>query len=551
LFFFSDMSDDVQAPHRPVRKLCSCNAVLCSPEESATAPDTELFGVLLLNSPANTEADFAEYVRLYHLYRGGGIGGDNAAAQQTPAPKDKKGEATSPYFVCADGAYAALKRYCAARYAAENGAAAARARDAALNNTDDNDDGAEGESTADALDGSAVMAMQLCDVLIGDMDSLSSAQLRRVVAVAGAAEDVRASSPTTTQASPAAAAAASSPAEEGEEESGFPRYHKTVAAIPVSLLEVIRQRRAEAVRRRSNSHAAGAAPHRDTPVVLPITCQLSTDFHKGVALLERLRRLEKGNTENLTEDEQAAFYLAHQEPYETAELVAACDAQLTRACEEAERQAGDDNDEATRCRRLIMEVSPSTSATVRTQVLPNVAVLGALGGRIDHEVGAMVCVLRFARIFHLIVVNAYNVLFACWPDGVTQLLMPPSWKQQTNLSKDPAVKLTEPVKVEPYMCGIVPFGVLREMETTGCLWNVVKGRRGCYDGFTQTNAYRFTFDGLVSVCNIVSSRLVTTDVRPTTCDTSNPAWDAEAPSVNPPTLFMLGRPKSTRPKAPA
>lgn len=523
------------ADHRPVRKLCSCNAVLCAPDDT-TAVDRNLFGVLLLNSPANTEADFGEYVRLYRLYRGGD-GGGAAAAATTAAPTG-----TSPYFICADGAYAALKRYCAAQASNVEAVTASAA-------TEEGEEDAEERSTG-ALDHGALMAMRLCDVLIGDMDSLSTAQLRRVAALAGAAADVRASaSPTDSGPETEAAAAA---AAEG------PLYHEKVSTIPLALLDVIRRRRDEAVQRQRSraTAAAGAAASGqvDTPVVLPITCQMTTDFHKGVALLERLRRLEQGNVDDLTEEEQAAYYQAHQAEGETRELMTACDAQLERACEEAANQASGDADETARCRVLITDVSPSEStaaaSAVQTRVLPNVAVFGALGGRVDHEIGAMVTLIRFAGLFNLLVVNNHNVLFACWPDGVTQVLMPPTWTQQTTLSKDPAVSSTAPVKAEPYMCGIVPFGVLREMETTGCLWNVVKGRANRYNGFAQTEGYRFAFDGLVSVCNVVTSRLVTVDMRPTTCITSRPPWDTAAPSVNPPTVFMLGRPKSSRKPAP-
>ncbi|KPA76403.1 hypothetical protein ABB37_07740 [Leptomonas pyrrhocoris] len=494
----------------PVRKLCSCNAVLCSPEESTTAPGTDLFGVILLNSPANTAADFAEYVRLFQLYRGGGGGGSTTGGA---APKNTAAEGTSPYFICVDGAYAALKRYCATQAAPSA-----------------TKEGAEADA-ADAVDSSAaVMAMRLCDVLIGDMDSLSPAQLRKVVAAAaGTADDLRAPSSTPMEG---------------------PLFHETVATIPVALLEDIRQRRTDALRRRGSPDATPTAPSVDTPVVLPIACQLSTDFHKAIALLERLRRLEQGNTETLTEDEQAAYYDKRaEEAHAAEELMKACDAQLEIACEESARLADGDAQEIERCRRLIMDVSPSTSSTVRTRVLPNVAVFGALGGRFDHEIATMVAVMRFARVFHVFVVNVYTVLFACWPDGVTQLLMPPSWSQEGNLARDlSGVEEEGTAAVEPYMSGIVPLGPLREMETTGFLWNVVKNRRGCYGGFTGVEQYRFAFDGLVSSCNKISSRLVTVDVRPTTCDTSRPSWDPQAPSANPPTMLVLGRPKAARKK---
>ncbi|KPI89670.1 hypothetical protein ABL78_1251 [Leptomonas seymouri] len=516
----------------PVRKLCSCNAVLCSPEEAKTAPSCDLFGVILLNSPANTEADFAEYVRLFQHYRGGGstAGGE--------IPKNQRGEDISPYFICADGAYAALKRYFAAQ-----------AANAKIAEEDD------AEDPTDVFDSSALMAMRLCDVLIGDMDSLSPAQLRLVAAVAAAAEDVRASAQSTETTPPkakkaATAAAGTTPSTcSPTEVKEGPLYHETVAAIPVALLEVIRKRRDEALQRRRSPDAAPTTPPTDTPVVLPITCQMSTDFLKSVALLERLYRLEQGNTETLSEKEQAEYHQSHQVEHRVEELMKACDAQLEVACEESERQADGDTKEVERCRNLIMAVSPSSSCTVQTQVLPNVAVLGALGGRIDHEIGVMVTVMRFSRIFHLIVVNRYNVLFACWPDGVTQLLMPPSWKQQADLSRDSSVQATAAAAADPYMCGVVPFGAVRELETTGFFWNIVKNRRGCYDEFTGVRGYRFAFDGIVSVCNIVSSRLVTADFRPTTCEVSKPSWDPEAPSANPPALVMLGRPKSSMVKA--
>lgn len=50
---------------------------------------------------------------------------------------------------------------------------------------------------------------------------------------------------------------------------------------------------------------------------------------------------------------------------------------------------------------------------MKTVILPNVAVLGALGGRFDHEMGVVCCLVRFARNFHLMVTNRSNVMFAC------------------------------------------------------------------------------------------------------------------------------------------
>ncbi|KAK7197671.1 thiamine pyrophosphokinase, vitamin B1 binding domain containing protein [Novymonas esmeraldas] len=485
------------------RKLCSCNALLALSHAGASSsaaaaaaeapvPDTSLFGVILLNSPASTEDDFAAYIRLFQQYR-------SAAADAVQGP----------YFICADGAYAALRRYCATHHTT-------------------------GQADSDANSAAAAAAaLRLSDALIGDMDSLSAAQLTHVAAAAAAA-----AAATTSDVPESTTDAADDHAAQP------PLFHADVAAIPTSLLEAIRRRR-DAY---AYAHRTGAAA--SPLVVLPVSCQMTTDFQKCVALLQRLHSLEHGAAEVPMQVDglpgaDEVVPLA-QQSREAAALAAEYEARLPETSSTAAVQAGEDQQEAARCQHLLDEMStsatnttPSTAAPhLVTRVLPNVAVFGALGGRVDHEIGVMCCLLRYARVFHVMVINKYNVLFACWPDGVTQLVLPPQWSPPS-----PAPGAT----AAPYMCGIIPFGVSLEMETTGFLWNVVKGRPDVYDGYTQTSGYRLAFDGLVSACNTVTSPIVTIDVRPLRLAGGGAAtWlsslDPDAPSMNPPTLFTLGRP---------
>ncbi|AIN96539.1 thiamin pyrophosphokinase, putative [Leishmania panamensis] len=511
------------------RKLCSCNALLVqSTTDAVTAdasvPDTSLFGVILLNSPANTEEDFGSYIRIFERHRGRVALASCAGTEKDKGttPVSRKAKERNPYFICADGAYAALGEYCAKHYSSV----------------------AASSSGSKTEDQSTFTPLRLCDALIGDMDSLPTTQLMRV-AEADSAEVLLAT------------ADGSEPPHGGDDDQGndrgerHPLFHENVNSIPVKLLEAIRRRRD------AYSHREAFSSSR-TPVepltVLPVACQMTTDFEKCVMLLQRLWALDLGMPGARTrEDSRQGFNqevpLAEQS-HEATSLAVEYVARLPETSSTADVQAGGDQQEARRCRRLVESVTPSSSGTteqathrLKTRVLPNVAVLGALGGRIDHEIGIISCLLRYARVFHIMAINKYNVLFACWPDGVTQFVLPPSWSPPR-----PAPGAT----AAPYMCGVVPFGPLRELETAGLLWNVVKGRPEVYDGYTQTNSYRLAFDGLVSTCNTVTSPVVTIDVRPLhcapgQCSSSSEALtkcncDPDAPSVNPPTLFTLGLP---------
>ncbi|GET86976.1 hypothetical protein, conserved [Leishmania tarentolae] len=523
--------DGCTKPTLHTRKLCSCNAVLTLSRTGgratdAPASDTSLFGVVLLNSPTNTEDDFASYIRCFQRHRGriapaSSAGEDKQKIETSPVSRPRHGH--GPYFICADGAYAALKRYCAKHTI---GIAGSRS----------------GGSTAEQ---SAFTASRLCDALIGDLDSLPATHAT-LLAESGDAETVL---------------AASIDAEPPHHHDGQGNkdgnqrllFHEKVDAIPVRLLEKVRRRRD------AHRHCEGSAP-LTTPiepfVLLPVACQMSTDFMKCVALLQRLWALDAGipgalcRVDSLQGSDQEAPLVAQSS--DVTSLAADCVARIPEALFTAEVQAGEDRQEADRCRRLLESVAPSAPLTteppahlLETRVLPNIAVFGALGGRMDHELGVLCCLLQYARVFHMMVVNKHNVLFACWPDGVTQLVLPPSWSPA-----DPASGNT----AAPYMCGVIPFGALREMETAGLLWNIVKGRPEVYDGYTQTSRYRFAFDGIVSACNTVTSPVVTIDVRPLHCaqgpcisgseTCTRCSCDPHAPSVNPPTLFTLGLPEA-------
>ncbi|KAG5510014.1 hypothetical protein GH5_07863 [Leishmania sp. Ghana 2012 LV757] len=508
------------------RKLCSCNALLVLGSTDAVAthapvPDTSVFGVILLNSPANTDEDVASYIRFFERHRG------RLAPVATAGEVEGKGSVPtgcqvsekSPYFVCADGAYAALKDYCAKHCVTGTGT----------------DSGSSSGSSVEER--SAFIARRLCDALIGDMDSLPASQLMRAVD-AGDAETMLA---TAADGEPPHRHGGGQGRDSGNK---CPLFHDTVDLIPVKLLELIRRRR-DAYKRREAS-AASTTPIEPL-VVLPVSCQMTTDFEKCVALLRRLWELDVGMPDapaglDSLQGFDRATPLAEQS-HEAISLATEYMARLPETYSTADTQAGEDQQEADRCRRLVESLTPPASSTTEqpvhrlvTHVLPNVAVFGALGGRVDHEISVICCLLRYARVFHLMVINKYNVLFSCWPDGVTQLILPPSWSPPG------------PSAAEAYMCGIVPFGPLREMETAGLLYNVLKGRPEVYDGHTQTSGYRLAFDGLVSVCNTVTSPVVTIDLRPLHCVPGSAvptkcACDPDAPSVNPPTLFTLGLPR--------
>ncbi|KAG5509604.1 hypothetical protein JKF63_06309 [Porcisia hertigi] len=529
------MSQTESCPHprtQPAlytRKLCSCNALLAvdgsdAASTDAPVPDTSLFGVILLNSPANTDEDFASYIRLFERHRGRvfeGVAAGKAevAGEEEAAPAPVSGRHT-PYFICADGAYAALARYLAKRCPGVVGS------------------GSDGKNAVQ----SAPMALRLFDALIGDMDSLSARQLMRFAPTGGA------------NAASTSAAGGELPNERGDVQGNCGSderslFYDRVDTIPAELVEAIRRRRDAYTC--GESSATSPVPV-EPPVVLPVACQMTTDFGKCVALLLRLWALDAGLPDTPTgvnhlQGLDQEVPLAEQS-HEATALAAEYVARLPETSSTAAVQAGEDEREAGRCRRLLESVTPSAPSTteqpprrLETRVLPNVAVFGALGGRVDHEMGAICCLLRYARVFHIMVVNKYNILFACWPDGVTQVVLPRSWSPPG-------------AAVAPYMCGIVPFGSLREAETAGFLWNMVKGRPEVYDGYTQTNGYRLAFDGIVSVCNTVTSPVVTIDVRPLHCaleprvrGSAAPmrcVCDPGAPSVNPPVLFTLGLPET-------
>ncbi|EPY22869.1 hypothetical protein STCU_08087 [Strigomonas culicis] len=431
-----------------IRKLC-CNEALrpCAADGPSDAAVPPLAAVVLLNSPTNGEWEYREYLRLFLSRRLLPVGGAPAAAT---------------FFLCADGAYERLYHFYA-----DHGVAALLG------------DGPSERGEQHAAQVAALLdTCGLCDVVIGDMDSSHVGDGSR------ADRHLR-----TTELYPA------------------------VSAIPAEELDRILARVAQAT----------AAPPAETPARrpcrIPVSCQMTTDFEKCILLLQRLRaRLPAGGP-------QAADGAA------PAPWVAFCEVAVRKeqdACA-ALSAAGAANDaarlEAARCHTLLRAAAggsaaplyagtreeaaahgcsagsptaPDCGGRVCTVLLPHVAVLGAFGGRLDHELGNLCCVLKFATAFHLMLTNATNVAFACWPDGITQWVTPRAWAA---------------VPAERTHCGVITMGAVQQIETTGLLYNMVKGRPHRYDGVTQTEGLQFGFDALISACNQYPGEVVTIDLR--------------------------------------
>eukprot|EP00796_Vickermania_ingenoplastis_P004243 gene4243-3067_t len=374
------------------------------------------------------------------------------------------------YFMCADGAYSSLKKGWAA--------------------------------------GEASWQEQMPDVVIGDMDSCDGTLLP----------------PSLT---------------EGQS-TQTPHLHlyPTVAEIPLDVLTMIRER---AVR-------AAQGQHGLAPLFIRIECQMTTDFQKVVHLLHRLEEAFPSDFprfSRVVKGKSAGAFALHADPSVTADAflqhfisirghlidtigqrtTGAWAGSVSAEVQEQERQ---------RIISLLLEASgvstPDNGMEITSHILPSIVTLGALGGRFDHEMAVMSCLVEHNSLYHIMVTNSHNVISACWTDGLTQWI-------PYNENTEPAVKVTSGVELLRELsagCGVIPFGTVKEMETTGLLYNVVTGREDRCDGVTQTSGYRFAFGSLISACNNATEPLVTVDLR----GLHGTVPDGVDDTYNPPTAFF-------------
>lgn len=426
--------------------------------ELAKSSAMPLSAVILLNSPTIGEWDFKQYTRFCESHRSADVG------RPSPTPTD-----TLPcYFICADGAYAALKDHWAAHP-------------------------------------SSCMNRAIPNIVIGDMDSCDAKHL------------------------PNSACS-------GEE----PRLHlyPTVDDIPLSLLRSIRQ------------GAVGAPP--TSPVFIRIECQMTTDFQKSVLLVKRLEEAFPLDFPRFvcapapSSGKGAAAFRHCSDGSLTVNAfqqrcAASCD-ELRRTIDEKSAGAWADSvsreaqaAERKRITDLLDEIGAGLTSGERAHfqyhLLPNIAAFGALGGRFDHEMSVMNTLLLHSRRYHIMVTSPYNIIAACWPDGATQWLTHNEQTRTTRAPEDCGCELSGG-------CGVIPMGTVLELETSGLLYNMVKGRPERCDAVTQTSGYHFGFDGLLSACNTVTDPVVVIDLRPLHHQLPVPNTET---SVNPPTLLSCSR----------
>lgn len=495
-----------------------------------------LSAVILLNSPAAGGWEWSEYKRLYSLYRGERTKTD---FHQPVFPSSEEMKDVLPcYFICADGAYSALQKGLV-----DNHPPSAT-----------HDANAQTEEEL-MLDRELERRGQwVPDVVIGDMDSCDPTDVPLEVSWDTKGDDGVASSQHDT---------CSASAVEGEG-AAFYRF-PSVDKIPEDVLRLIRAR-ALAATTGAVASAAGSdvsAPSLP-PLFLRIECQMTTDFQKVVSLLARLEKLFPLDFPRLTRE---PTFTREGERIEDgascAEFVLDTDhslkaTALSKRCYEIQkelletmdsRSAGawdegaskeDIQNERERVGSLLQKIHKvelsSTSGvklpsslqkndiSVRSHILPQIGVLGALGGRFDHEMAAMSCLLEYSQLFHIAITNKNNIISACWTDGLTAWFpYNVSTTQRSETSTQMRVgNSTLPFKCEKKDgCGVIPMGTVKEIETTGLLYNIVKGRPDRCDAITQTSGYRFAFGGLLSACNSVADSIVTIDLCPTGCSHSS------------------------------
>ncbi|RNE99039.1 thiamine diphosphokinase [Trypanosoma rangeli] len=370
------------------------------------------------------------------------------------------------YFVCADGAYPRLRAYFE-----------------------------EEQRRRPELQSFA--HVPLCDVVIGDMDSYLSSFPK--CGIHGGTDG------------------------RGFQQSMPSDGYATVNAIPASIFDQIRHRYTSTLAEFSRVRAAMEgtslkkwdklpAELKDGSSSLPfwihIRCQDTTDFMKSLMFLKRLQ-------EQHMEDARAV---------PPPVLRTESGLQLLKTGGAVDPNVGSEG----------LDIDPKRERDLcaeacKTEVvlLPTYVCLGALGGRFDHEMAAISAVLEFSEDAHVVLTNSGNTLFACQPDGWTQVV--------------------RHARCEGLVSGLVNYGTMKECEVSGLQWNVVIGRGKP----SESRDLVLGFGKLISACNPIRHEVVTIDLR-CLMPLTQPAKECGggvAANHNPPTIFTIERRKKAEKEA--
>lgn len=487
--------------------------------KSIDAHGQYISALILLNSPTNGDYEFGNYYCTHTQYTRHICCGSEVHHKIPPC-----------LFICADGAYKSLQKLYST-------AGSKRV----THNTCTNED----------------YCSNLCDVVIGDMDSYDYSEQFATDVIAHSDQPI-------------------------DLEKGTPAVYDTVESIPDEVLNHIHQRML----------TRDVDPRRhQRPMLLHIKCCITTDFEKCVLLVKRLQgafgesfpryistarsdasdsalpchtREHTRNSHRDMESQDNTKMSALQKGDYMSDLVRLSQQMTKRQIKQLEDRtisapiANDDEraameGECKRARALLKECAQlnpptgiahsegETKRTITTVVLPSIAVLGGHGGRLDHEIATLNCILKYAKLFHIMLFDESNVTMACWPDGITQWLSSDSLARLSRAEVDSTTPHHEEQKDQQRQtystCAVIPFGIVEEMETTGLRWNIVKGRPHKCDLITQTEGYTFAFGHLLSTSNIIDEPLVTIDLRPTSQQNVNTEAENGYDLINPPTIF--------------
>ncbi|CCW61826.1 unnamed protein product [Phytomonas sp. EM1] len=573
-------------------RLCSAECLFSNKE--ARSDQEHLSGVILLNSPENAQWSCKEYFRLWKLYRG-------KRHASSPLPKRP-----ICYFICADGAYDALLHYYYTHY------------DELCDLGLFPDGHGKSRGTGETV---PLPPFPLCDIVIGDMDS--SNRFKKYINTSEVQDQPRKDSSQTEHLAFAQESQLPFLVTGG--------WYNHVKEIPCEMLGKIRLRALALAR--GGGDGGYPVLESTLPYLFPITCQMTTDFSKSMLILRRLKRRypcdfpeyyddgaplwrdpsnkrrpfidryddANDDDEMMTEEERDAaaptaplvqaiiqrFGDAMRSLIDSHEALSKVMPQHEEQRDELRESFEGVNDaeakrlENMRCANLLNEVWKNSvigrreggnaydTLSLHTCILPSVAILGSLGGRLDQEIASVSSLFNFESEFHMILTNKWNVMFPCATNGVTLWLHPspdadkPGGVEgfQQPVLGDPnditsktndkggcgqnvpssTGKRAQQLDREGDLCGIVPFGFVQQMETTGFLYNIVKGRSGPpwghYDGVTQTEQFVFSFSGIVSTSNTAVAPMMLVDMRilSHTDDDKNASYD------NPPTLLTTNR----------